>query len=65
MAIPLAGKVGKTAGLRDVVTFTWPLNLAGGQTITVTASNAGGTAGDTYAILIEPRKVYLPIVVRN
>lgn len=41
------------------------LSTASPQVITVTASNAGGTVGDTHAILIEPRKVYLPIVVRN
>jgi uncharacterized repeat protein (TIGR01451 family) len=54
-----------TSELSDVVTFIWPLNLAGAQTITVTASNAGGIVGDTHIIVIEPRKVYLPIVMRN
>lgn len=49
-------------GLSDTVSFTW--NITGTQTITVTATNAEGTATDTHEINIERFKIYLPIIMR-
>jgi hypothetical protein len=46
-----------------LVTYTW--STTGAKTITVTATNAGGTASDTHPFLVEWRKVYLPMVLRH
>jgi uncharacterized repeat protein (TIGR01451 family) len=46
-----------------LVTYTW--STTGAKTITVTATNAGGTASDTHPFLVEWRKVYLPLVLRH
>jgi uncharacterized repeat protein (TIGR01451 family) len=45
------------------VTYTW--STTGAKTITVTATNAGGTASDTHPFLVEWRKVHLPLVLRH
>jgi hypothetical protein len=57
-------------GLSDTVDFTW--NITGTQAITVTATNAYGTATDTHTITINDPShgpgafpVYLPIVIKN
>jgi uncharacterized repeat protein (TIGR01451 family) len=46
-----------------IVTCTW--STTGAKTITVTATNAGGTASDTHPFLVEWRKVHLPLVLRH
>ncbi len=49
-----------------VVTYTW--TTTGPKTITVTATNAGGTVTGVHTILIidsPPWKIYLPIVSKN
>jgi hypothetical protein len=57
-------------GLSDTVDFTW--NITGTQGITVTATNAYGTATDTHTITInDPShgpgafRVFIPIVIKN
>jgi hypothetical protein len=57
-------------GLSDTVDFTW--HITGTQSITVTATNAYGTATDNHTITIyDPSHgpgafpVYLPIVIKN
>jgi uncharacterized repeat protein (TIGR01451 family) len=46
-----------------LVTYTW--STTGTKTISVTATNAGGTASDTHSFLVEWRQVYLPLVLRD
>jgi len=55
-------------GLSDTVYFTW--NVTGTQFITVTATNAYGTATDTHTITINDASqgsgtVFLPIITKN
>jgi len=53
-------------GLVDGVTFTW--DVTGTQIITVTASNAGGSAENFHLVTINDESgamVYLPLVVRE
>jgi uncharacterized repeat protein (TIGR01451 family) len=46
-----------------VVTYTW--STTGAKTISVTTTNAGGTASDTHPFLVEWRKVHLSLVLRH
>ena len=48
--------------LSYTATFTW--STAGAKVITVTATNAGGTADDTHNIIIK-QYIYLPMVMKN
>jgi plastocyanin len=49
----------------DTQVFSWTSSLTGAQWITVTASNATGSVSDTHLIIIDPLKVYLPLVVNS
>lgn len=49
----------------DTQVFSWTAGLTGAQWITVTAHNAAGSALDTHLILIDPLKVYLPLVMNS
>ena len=50
--------------LSDTVTFTW--NTTGTKTITVTATNAGGSVFNTHQITIDAaQQIYLPIIFRQ
>jgi hypothetical protein len=49
-------------GLSDTITFTWP--TPGIQTITVTATNAGGAVTGTHFITL-PVYIYLPNLLKN
>jgi plastocyanin len=53
------------AAISDTIGFSWTSSLTGAQWITVTASNATGSALDTHLILIDPSAVYLPIIMRS
>jgi plastocyanin len=48
----------------DTQVFSWTSSLTGTQWITVTASNAAGSVLNTQAIIIDPRSVYLPLILR-
>jgi plastocyanin len=49
----------------DTQVFSWTSSMTGAQWITVTASNAAGSALDTHVIIIDPRSVYLPLIMRS
>jgi plastocyanin len=49
----------------DTQVFSWTSSMTGAQWITVTASNAAGSALDTHVIIIDPRSVYLPLIQRS
>ena len=53
-------------GLSDSVAFTW--NMTGTKTITVTATNAGGSVTDTHPVVVSDasgKTIYLPLVIRG
>ena len=53
-------------GLSDAISFTW--EITGTQTVTVTVTNAYGTAHDDHTITINDtanNAVFLPIIVKN
>ena len=56
--------VAHSNNLSDTVTFTW--HTTGTKTITVTATNAGGTVSNTHQITIDVAKeIYLPVIFRQ
>jgi hypothetical protein len=53
------------AAASDTQVFSWTSSMTGAQWITVTASNAAGSALDTHVIIIDPRSVDLPLIQRS
>ena len=49
----------------DTQAFSWTSSMIGAQWITVTASNVAGSASHTQLIIIDPAKVYLPLVMNS
>jgi len=49
----------------DTIVFSWTSSMTGAQWITVTASNAAGSALGTHLIIIDPLKIHLPLVVNS
>jgi predicted outer membrane repeat protein len=63
--VPNANIVFGGSGITRTVTITPTASLTGTTTITVTVSDASGaTAQDSFALLIENRKLYFPIIFR-
>jgi plastocyanin len=54
-----------STALSDTQVFSWTAGLKGAQWITVTASNALGSASDSHLIIIDPRQIYLPLVANS
>ena len=54
-----------SAAISDTLVFSWTASMTGAQWITVTASNAEGSAVGNHLILIDPARVYLPLVVNS
>jgi len=54
-----------SAAISDTQVFSWTAGLTGAQWITVTASNALGSASDSHLIIIDPRQIYLPLVANS
>jgi plastocyanin len=53
------------AAISDTIVFSWTSGLTGAQWITITAGNAVGRAAATQLIIIDPAKVYLPLVMKS
>jgi plastocyanin len=53
------------AALSNTIAYSWTSGMGGAQWITVTASNIGGSASHTHLIIIDPAKVYLPLVMKS
>ena len=54
-----------STGLSDTIIFSWTSGMTGAKWITTTATNAAGSASGTHLILINPIKVFLPLLVKH
>jgi len=49
----------------DLDTLAWPQGTIGDRVITVTATNAGGTAASTHTVTFGDHRIYLPLVIKQ